>query len=286
MLETGWHEDISIEEYHGDKETFSKSSICDFYDLGPVKFSHKRGSDIVIKKRCYDIGTAAHTLILEGDQFEKRIAQDPPTPPKSVLASDGSKRGNAYKKWADDNIKPWDEANAGKILLSHNDMDTVKRMVAAVFENNDARILLTGGKSEITGVFEHETGIRMKFRPDHIPTDAIQVDLKTIDNINRSINDAYKLKYHWSACISTIGAEKLTGKKNEYWIVFVDKHVAAEVAIRRVPEWMIDAAYIEMKHVIEDLSECVKTGEWLSRYSGGVEWLDAPEWVKRKYYVS
>lgn len=290
MISIGWHRNLSMEQYHLDKDTFSKSNIARFSEVGPVKYKWEIDNKVFKSGEAYDIGTAAHTLILEGDEFEKRVATNQPVPPKSVLAKDGSRRGKSYKIWEEENLVPWKEENSGKIQLKKSeDIDLVKRMAECVLKNNDARCLLTNGEAEVTGVFNHECGLRIKVRPDRIPFGTTMTDLKTIRDLSLIKSESHKLKYRYSAYLSTLCGKALTGDDWEYWFVFIDKHKSPEVAIRKAPKWMTDnelgPVHLEVTEILNDLAECVKTGKWESTYFG-YDFLRAPQGYERMYYIS
>lgn len=272
MLSIGWH-NITMSEYHGDVDTYSKSSLSEFIEKGALKFRHQRLNPFPKKSKShFDVGEATHKLLLEGgEEYEKSVA----ITPKEVLAKDGSKHGHAYKEWA--------QEQNGKIILKQRDADLVKKMAESVLSKNTARELITGGVSEISGVFEHPKGVRVKIRPDHMPCGDIITDLKTSKSWGGSgiAERVYNFRYHWSDYISILGA-KILGHDCRYVFVDVDKDPPHDVAIYELADSMRDAAVIEVESVISDLAECIKNGVWPG-HPDAVQKIDAPDFIKRRY---
>lgn len=273
MLKVGWH-NIENEAYHSDNGTFSKSSIASFDKLGPRKFHYNQTNGIKKHTKALDIGSAAHIMILEPGKYNGSVA---------IIPEDGGKTiSKNSKKYRD-----WSASVKGKIELTRESEELVIGMSNSVACNDDANRLLSSGKAEITGVFDHHTGLRIRFRPDYYrKNDNIIVDLKTTALFNQSDFEklSYEKKYHWSDYISSLGAFALTGKRHRYFFVVVDVEPPHEVAVYEMEDWIKDAGMIEAESAIGRLSECVKTGTWPG-HGGGIMALGGPQWVRRKYYA-
>lgn len=273
MIDIGWH-DISMSDYHTDIDTYSKSSIADFFEKGPLKFRHQRlNPPTQERKRHFDFGTAFHTMVLEPHLFDSTIAIIPEKNGKTI-----SKNSTAYKDFAVE--------NSDKAILSAEELQTVQNMYESVMHKTCAKELLSGGISEVTGVFDHPKGVRIKFRPDYMPCGGMMVDLKTTSYTGRAFVDkAYQFKYHWSAYMSMLGAKALGQADARYIFVVVDKEPPHDVAIYELSDAMIAAAEIEVESTINELAECINSDVWTGS-PDAIQQLDAPIWVKRRYFNS
>jgi hypothetical protein len=275
MLKVGLNKNVSIDEYHNEKETYSNSSIVAFANKGPLKFDYERKNPPKIstqKQHNFDIGNAVHTLVLEPEKYKHRFVTPPDTLPKS-------KNSKKYQEWA--------KENSDKIILSEEDDLLVRAMSDSVLSRKSARKYLTGGWSEYSFAFDHPAGIRIKYRPDHIPFPGSFTNLKThMSWGNKDIcTSIYDMKYHWGAYISKKGAEFLTGKHHDYFFVIVDKEPPHDVKTFRCDDELLEIARIEVEPVIESLAECHKTNTWPG-HPDEVQSTVVPEWLRRKYFLS
>jgi exodeoxyribonuclease VIII len=108
------------------------------------------------------LGSAIHSAILEPKEFEE----------KYITAGNIDKRTKSGKEaYAALEMK-------GKIILSIDEYDTVKRCVESVYKNVTATELLKDGRPEVS-VFGSIKGIECKCRPDWLRSDGIVVDIKS-----------------------------------------------------------------------------------------------------------
>ena len=250
-IKPGIYTDLSNEDYHGHHGSYSKSSLSDF-SVYPYNLIYQR--EHRVRKTMFDLGTAAHTAILEPEKFETEIA----VCPDELLGKNGAKSTKAYKEWVA--AQPADMA-----LLTVAERDRVLRMRNSVHSNpahSKARDLLTGGAAEVSCFWNEifkgdENGpgnrispdgvthfmndptdchtLMMKCRPDYVPTEMIMVDLKTtataIDQESFE-KQAYNLHYHWSAAMTLRGVTLATGKQRSIYIfVVVEVNPPHEVAV-------------------------------------------------------
>ena len=299
--------DLSNEEYHGDHGSYSKSSLADF-SVYPLNLIFQRQHRE--RKKIFDIGTAAHTAILEPEKFESEIAVVPP----SVLSKNGSTNTNAYREWAV-SVPP------EKAIVKEPERDKVLRMRDSVHENpahSEAKELVTGGMPEVSCFWdEHFRGeeidkeagykymvsdqwsevtdethvLKMKCRPDYIVDPKkykklIAVDLKTY---NQQLGDIDKLerhcidhKYHWSAGLTLRGLTRATGKRHRiYKFVFVETSAPHEVMVLNASEDFLAFGRKESMAAMRRLAWCDKHNKWPG-IPNRVHQLGLPGYVLKK----
>lgn len=273
---------IGIEEYHA-QPGISKSGLTEFA-ISPKQFAYSRAHSK--KKRAFDVGNAAHVLVLEPDEFDKRVA----TPPKDVLAKNGAMSTNAFHVWA--------AKRRGAYILSKQEMTHVEGMRTAVAESKAGK-LFKSGYAELSGFYEHETlsgrKIWVKFRPDFIPDNLrlgdtddspleyCAVDLKTCRDAREAVffNDCAKMNYHWSAYITLTGLSVVSGVEHDtYYFVAVQKtpphHVGFYRILRDSPEW--DKAAEEVEAALDDYAVCLERGDFSKGLAEGVQDVRFSKW--------
>lgn len=274
-LTEGFYTDIPMSEYHSDLTSYSKSSIAAFKDRG-LKFFYDREHGEKKSTRAMDIGSAFHCLALEPETFIDRFAIIP-----NVNGKPLNKNSKVFKDFAIEN----DE----KILLTSDEWCIADGMAKSA--KLSGLVETSSGVAELTGIFEHSSGIRIKIRPDYVPFSGILVDLKSTSAYGENFErQAYNLKYHWSAYLSIMGAEKITGIRHKYYFVVVDvdqcssvdpKH---ELSVYECSDRMLDIAQAEVESTIFELCQAIdeiKSGSIADRIVNRfVKTLDAPKFVK------
>ena len=146
----------TTEEYHA-RDEWSNSQVkalpkdpVGFYRQHITKeFPHKPTAS-------QRLGTAVHRILLDGDEVLEI--------PDDVLASDRSKRGNAWKDFEAEHKK--------KVLVKPGDAwdDNIRHMVASVrAEPMAVKLLAAPGWTEKTLIYrDDQTGLPLRTRPDKI----------------------------------------------------------------------------------------------------------------------
>jgi hypothetical protein len=257
-MKLGKNLNISNEEYHGDREYVSSSGLklmlkdpkkyYDQYVLG----EKGKTSDAM------DFGTYLHALILEPDTIEENFA-----------IFNGSRNSNAYKEFA--------LSNKGKILLTE-----AQRLAADTFLNNYKESTLVIGKHgyeeavPIPTFFEdgeaEETmcceidGIKVKARFDYRREfdefGSIQ-DVKTTSYAVNGVEDVVKICRSWdydiSAALYVDVAEHVTGKKHDFYFLFISKKDGG-ISLFRASEEFLNEGREKYKTAISRLKQARETG--------------------------
>ena len=152
---------ISNEEYHS-RDELSASQIKKLLD-NPYEFLHPKP----MSGKNLDIGSALHKLVLERQDFDKEFA----------VAPDVNKRTKAGKA----KLAEFEEANAGKTVVTQSDYDLCDNMARAVMDSPSSNIL-QGGVAEAS-FFSQIDGVPVRCRPDYYNEElGIVIDVKTTDD--------------------------------------------------------------------------------------------------------
>jgi exodeoxyribonuclease VIII len=144
--------DISIEEYHT-SAGISRSGIAElrktpkhYWDkyINPNRPAEK-------KKKCFELGTAVHTYLIERDKFEQGYIIEP------KFSGKGSKANKAKFR----------EENKGKKFITNADLAKVKAIASEIENHKSANDLIKGAIYEKSIYWiDGDTGLLCKARPD------------------------------------------------------------------------------------------------------------------------
>lgn len=226
-------------------------------------------------------GTALHTATLEPDLWDETVIilpSDAPSKPtkKQVEAKKPSPETVAAIAW-------WEKFNdsiKGRIVLSPDDADEVRRMADAVRKHPAARFLLDlPGRREASYTWTDEaTGLECKTRPDwHSLDGRIVVDVKSAADASRAefARSIANFDYHVQA------AWNLDAQGGELFLSLVVENTRPyAVAVYPASEAMLDAGRRRISAAMEILAQCWKTGRWPGYGDAIQEPLDLPGWVR------
>lgn len=235
-LLNNYHEGISNNDYHANKEFFSSSQLKNalesyatfrwYLNNGKKEDSEWSPSKISSK----DFGSLVHALLLE-----------PHTVMDDFLFIDvigrnfRTKEDKAYKAKMLESAKI-----SGKIPLASTALDKAKKCVEQVKKHAYANKLMTApGKPEMSGYFKDEdTGLMLRFRPDRLveleDEGTVMVDVKTTENIEEFAKIAkYRFHYDLSAAMYLDGHMKLTGEIVPFVFLVVESEPPYRVAVFR-----------------------------------------------------
>lgn len=283
QTEPGVYAGIPNAEYHGGLG-ISKSGL-DIIARSPMhyQFSRQAANDSE-PTAAMRIGTAAHTLILEPENFAAEYA----------VAPEGIDRRTKEGKqlWADFQA----EAD-GKIVLKGEEMDQLEGMRDAVMAHPAAHQLLTGcaGAAELSAYWnDPETGALCRCRPDFWRTDGVLVDLKTTDDASPDgfAMSVQKFRYHVQApfyldgCRQAIehGGEDLPitpGAPTAFVFIAVEKKPPHAVAVYALDFDSLEIGREEYQRDLQTYAECTAADNWPA-YGEQIQRLGLPEWRLRR----
>tara|TARA_R100000231_G_scaffold120610_1_gene90738 strand:+ start:756 stop:1592 length:837 start_codon:yes stop_codon:yes gene_type:complete len=259
-------------EYHSDKG-ISNSNLNAASKSGRHFWDQKFGPPRA-STHAFDFGTAAHALILPGEDINDVAVRMPEGMKKTT------KEGKAFVA-----------EHAGKILLNESDAYALDQMVESVNSHGFARGLLTGelkGKSEQSYfATDSDTGLRIKARPDFITTSEgsnLIIDLKTTTDASPKgfQKSMASFSYYKQAAWYLDVVELASGNRPDAFLfVCIEKQRPFNCAVYMADEEMLE---LGRKHAYEDL---FKIHEWIRSgiypgYSTQVEMISLPKWMLPK----
>ncbi|WP_416902728.1 PD-(D/E)XK nuclease-like domain-containing protein [Micromonospora echinospora] len=239
----------------------------------PALFRHWRDNPQP-PKREFDLGHAAHTLVLGAG-------------PQIVEIEHDSWRTNAAKDAAAE------ARDAGKVPLLTKDFEVVQAMAAALRDHPTAAALLRpeGGRPELSAFWiDPETRIWCRLRTDWLdvsrPGRLIVPDYKTCasaapDDLQRAIWDhGYHQQADWY--LGGLRALGLAAEDSQFVFIFQEKRPPYLVTVAQPDHSaMRIGAHLnrEARHLYR---ECVQSGRWPG-YTDDVALISLPGWVERQY---
>lgn len=232
---------LSSQEYHANP-ALGSTSLKTLAVRTPAHYQwdqHHR-----VEKKEFDIGTAAHSLILEGDAT-------------GIVQLD-------FDSWR---TKEAQEARAaayaeGLTPLLQRDFWQVTGMREAVMQHPLARRAFTNHRAEVS-VFWDEDGLDLKCRPDAW-RDGLLIDLKTTVNadprqFNKTVAD---FGYHQSHAHYVDGVQAATGEELPFVFVLVEKHPPYLVSVVELHPLAVDMGRRLNTRAKRIYQECTKSGQW------------------------
>jgi len=240
-MKPGIYSGISNADYHRDP-ALGSTSLKTLATRTPAHYQHDKTHPKF--SDAFTLGTAAHSIILEGDSSGIEVVD--------------------AENWL---TKAAKEAKAaalaeGKQPLLKKEWLQVVTMCAAVLAHPIARDLLTGHKAE-ESVFWDEDGLTLKCRPDAWKPGML-VDLKTTRSAdpNDFGKTAHEFGYHQSAAHYIDGVKAATGEELPFHFVLVEKTAPYFVSVVE-----LDIEAVNIGRQLNDRAkriyrECVETNTW------------------------
>lgn len=280
--EPGMYRGISDVQYHADRNSLSSSGARLLLPPScPALFRHEQ-DNYRAPKRVFDVGHAAHTLIL--GMGSPVFVLDPKV---HGLKKDGkvaeSPRATAGWKAAEIEAR-----ERGETPVHINDWRIVEAMAQSVKGHKLAGALFEDGEPELSGYWrDPATGVVLRFRPDwstwrgdHL----YLIDLKTTDDASpaefaRSVN---KYRYHAQDAWYTAGAEalELAGRVS-FLFVAVSKKAPHLVSVCELDAPAKQLGHRLNRQAIETYAECIERNEWPD-FGVGPHLISLPAWATRQ----
>lgn len=240
-MKPGIYPDISNTAYHADP-ALGSTSLKTLALRTPAHW--KWESAHPVHKDAYDIGTLAHSLILEADTTLHRVIDVP------------DKLGNKWKI-------PSNETKAeGLIPVTPKEWSGIVRMRDAVMAHPVAREAFTGHRAEHS-VFWEEDGLLLKCRPDAWKP-GVLTDLKTTVDASPSSfgKTAFNFGYFMSAAHYIDGVKAVTGEDVTFRFVNVEKFAPYLVSVVELDDYSLDYGRQMLDRAKRLYRECSETGNW------------------------
>jgi len=271
-MELGIYPNLSNKEYHGHKESISRSALMDF-QISPFTYWAKHLNPARPQKdatRQMTLGSAFHSLILEPMLFGEEYAIEP----KKVLLKDsGRTLFEAYKKVCEE------LETSTKIILTAEEASNLYEMRTKFQSSREAVELIQGARVEHSFFWiDKDSGLLLKARPDALHANMI-VDLKTCNDASpRAIQTAMITGgYHIQGAMIRDAVEAIEGNRiNTVINLCVETKYPHNMGIYILDEFAIDEGEKKYKQLCLDLKTALETNSFCDY---GIQTIGLPKWA-------
>jgi exodeoxyribonuclease VIII len=276
-MKPGIYPNLSNEEYHGHKESISRSALMDF-QISPFTYWAKHLNPARPQKdatRQMILGSAFHTLILEEDLFAKNYMS---YPPKVLLKDVGREKYDEYKKLCE-TLESLIPNYPNLIILSNDEKQTLFAMQERIEANEQAIELIKDARIEHSYFWiDKDSGLLLKARPDALHANMI-VDLKTCNDASpRAIQNAMITGgYHIQGAMIRDAVEAIEGNRiNTVINLCVETKYPHNMGIYILDEFAIDEGEKKYKQICLDLKTALETNSFCDY---GIQTIGLPKWA-------
>ena len=278
-LPPGLHTGIPAEVYHGDpaeEPSLSASAAWTLLKRSPAhaRVDHPRlNPDFKPEEKAiYDIGSAAHNMVLRQDFWREEI---------EVIDADAW-RTKAAKEARDE------ARAAGRYPILRDQYEALNAMVSALEQHPQASRAFRAGQPEVSMIWKDpETGIHLRCRPDWMPDnpEAPKPDYKTTEDAGPDW-DRIALRQH--------GLRIRAALYEEGWrqVCGIARPVLYYVVQEKSPPYVVSCPVIDpdganlrygramLRRACRVWADCLSSGKWPD--NGGVRQVAEPgEWEER-----
>ena len=272
-IKPGVYTDLTNEEYHGHKESISRSAMMDFAK-SPFTYWAKHLNPLRPLKEAtpqMQLGSAFHALILEPHVFEKEYFI---MPERVLLKNVGREAYDEYKKTEEEAKNCKD-----KVVLSRDDYLVLLEMQSRFQLNKEAVELIRDSRIENSFFWiDKDSELLLKARPDILHENMI-VDLKTCADASPKAfqNTMVSGGYHIQGAMIRDAVEATEGRRINHVInICIETKYPYNMAIYIIDEFAIDAGQEKYKQICIDLKNARETNSF-NDY--GIQTISLPKWA-------
>lgn len=220
-----------------------------------------------VEKDAFDLGTAAHTLLLEGDDV-------------AVVVDAKDWRTNAAK---DERAAA---RAAGKIAMLEHQWRELQAMVDAARRQIAAATvtppLFTDGKPEQTVVWNEPCGVTCRARPDWLRDDRTVIDDykttgRSADPTSWIRQTMFTVGYDVQVAFYKRGVHAVTGRAPDFRFVVQETYPPYALSVVSLAPDAEALAHQKVEHAIRTWARCLRTGQWPA-YPTEVCYANTPGW--------
>lgn len=268
--------DVTDEEYHADTThnggsmiVAAHESISTYHARYIAQSAEKKTSAAMM------FGSLFHCRLLEPEKFPSMV----------TLTPTFNRRTKAGRQEAAE----WEEANAGLVWATAEDIDNIERMVEGVHAHPRAKeLLFAKGEAEAVYRFSDSNGVRRKIKPDYRLTEAnVFVDVKTTRDPRPEAftKDIGNLRHDIKCAHIAEGLGAVF--KGLWWgrIIAVGNsgdHLGT-VAVYDVSYKWQDIGAWKVREASKKLARAIKTDYWREDYETEIQTVEPPVYESRPY---
>lgn len=275
-------EGFTNEQHHACYDSISSSGLKEVLDSPYTyleKTKERQNGKPQKETKSMRFGTIAHLLVLEPNEFRKRIA---------LIPEFGNSKEDKKKKalWLFDQPKEmiyFEDSEAG-----NKEYKNFVGVVNAILHHDEACEIFKEGVAERSGFYRDPvTGLWSRFRPDFLSTifeGGLYTDFKTAQSseYRAFLNQCMDLKYYVSMAMYREGYKILNGHHPKHSsFVVVENKFPFEVAIYPPDDAFLEISHNWYRHSMDLLARCITEKKFPQRQPRSKS-LSMPDWMLNK----
>lgn len=223
-------------------------------------------------KAQYDLGTVAHSMVLEGNAESVQVVHA-----DSWRTKDAREERDGARA-------------AGRVPLLAKDFKRVEAMVETIRKQlalrDDEPPLFTDGLAEQTLVWE-EGGVTCRarldwLRDDHTTIDDIKTTARSANPLQWTRNTLWSIGADIQVAFYLRGLKRLTGKDAMFRYVLVENGEPYAVSVVSLASSALDLGNHKVERAIDKWRECLKTNKWPG-YPPAVYYAETPGYEEMRW---
>lgn len=225
------------------------------------------------------LGSAVHALTLEAYDFGNQV----------VVSKKFKRTKEGFEEKAE-----FQEAHAGKIILSPDDYERCQYMRDSLLNLEEVRRIFSVGKAEISGYYMDNDGrgggtsMLCKYRADWENYAGI-FDIKSTRDASAEAfsKQIHNLKYHLSAAHYLEGSRILTGQShNQFTFLCVESEAPYEAAVYVLGEQSLEEGMRLRRIALDAIKIGRQTDDWALLNDGVAQFIDIPSYALNELRLS
>lgn len=278
---SGWYDGVPLSIYHSNKITsepsVSSSGLRTLWRKSPKHFfstwpynPNIEEDDEPEESAAFIVGRAAHHLYLGEDDFALQFIERPAK--VAGLPWQGNRlECKAFLK---------QQADAGRTVLTPNDVKKIRGMARSLAEEPLAVDLLQGAVEQTLIAKDEESGLWLKARPDVIPTsDGMFADLKTTESVV-DIDLKMTLRkygYHQQGALIWEVCEMLGMPFDGFALVLIEKKPPYCTRVIEMSDDDLGRGRMQNRAMIRRIRKCLDSGTWPGPGKADAELFSIPQ---------
>ncbi len=281
-----WIQDLTDDEYHGDKRFVSSSNIKKVLESKRIFYNDFFLGEKPEEKEHQSLGKLVHMAFLEGEKFRDKFVVMPKFSGKTTKGEITYSRNCKEVK---DKEEAWLKSlPADAVKVTEEEREQIIASVYSVLDHPDSEDIFKDSLTEVSGFYvDKKTGIKCKIRPDILSTNCLMLgDLKTSRRTSSEgfWNDFFDMGYHISMFMYAEGIKEINGIYPEVIpMVVIEKKMPFECQIHKcnmedLRDWGADFYY---RKALDDIKAAIDSGDWHQKQRAA-EQIEAPAWYIHK----
>lgn len=260
MRNQGIYTDITIEDYHNDKEylsstglKYARNSLKTFYYWMQGHFDKDNVSH-------FDFGNAMELALCNEDEFNANVAIMDDTEILESIDTKSKRATKVYKEW----LANFHKENEGKYIINKygsESWETIVELLKSCRQDAVITKLIQNTQYQYSLYWtDPTTGLNLRTRPDICKVNKnIVVDIKTARNGRPDVfaRDAAKLEYLFQAVMQIDGVVStgLMPKVDDYYYLVLEKEVPYAATLYRVDKEDLKIAEFFYRKTLQKVAE-------------------------------